>query len=348
MRQLVYLLLVANLVYLGWNVFDARSTTEEEPRLPAIPASVNPLVLLQEKDANTDSAGDVSSRAGDDSTIADEISSRVDEVSIVADEIPGRADEVSIVADERPDHADGGSIITEEISNHVDEAFNSVEDSSTSADETSSGADEDPVLVDEASSGTDEGSIIAADAPSGTDEVSILVDEASSGTDEVSSIDDLTAEQPPGAGAAVLCQALGPFLAVDDLQAVESRLVDLDLQPTRRGLESRELIGYWVYLTAMSQQDVQAVLAILKEHKDKEYYVGKTNFISLGTFKGMDRAERRVKDTREMGLDPVLQERYGTRSSWWLDIQSDGSAAAQLSAIAKSRSELQLVDLACY
>ena len=228
MRHLVYLLLVANLVYLGWNVFESRSMVETERLLPPLPAMVSPLVTLQEREA------------------------------------------------------------------------------------------QEPVMADE--------SVI----------------------DDVSIIEDLTEEQPPGAGVVVLCQALGPFLALDDLQAVENRLVDLGLQPTQRELQSKKLIGYWVYLPAMSPEEVKAVLAILKKHKDKEYYVGKKNFISLGTFGGMARAERRLKETRKMGLDPILQERFASQSNWWLDLQSDGSAAEELNSLVEVRPELQLVDLACY
>jgi|LGVF01.1.fsa_nt_gb hypothetical protein len=228
MRHLVYLLLVVNLVYFGWNVFESSSTPEQARHLPPLPATVSHLVTLQERQAE----------------------------------------------EEKPDEA--------------------------------------------------------------------------SVTDELSSIEDLTTEQPPGAGVAMQCQALGPFLAAKDLQEVESRLLDLGLQPTQRELENKELTGYWVYLPAMPQGDVQAALAILKKNKDKEYYVGKKNFISLGTFKGVTRAERRLKQAREMGLEAVLEERFTTQSAWWLDIQSDGAAAEQLSGIVASRPELQLVELACY
>lgn len=228
MRHLVYLLLVVNLVYLGWNVFESRSASGQVRHLPPLPATVSHLVTLQEREAEEEKPGEVSA------------------------------------------------------------------------------------------------------------------------TDDVSSIEDLTAAQPPGAGVAIQCQALGPFLAAEDMRVIESRLLELDLQPAQRELESKELIGYWVYLPAMPQGDVQAALAILKEHQDKEYYVGKQNFISLGTFKGISRAERRLKQARKMGLEAILEERFTSRSAWWLDIQSDGAAAEQLSGIVASRPELQLVELACY
>ena len=221
MRHLVYLLLVANLVYFGWNIVESRSTGAPSHPLPPLPMTATPLVTLQER-------------------------------------------------------------------------------------------------------------------------------EAASRADDTSAVEALTTEQPPGAGGAILCQALGPFLAQDDLQSLESRLVELGMQPTQRVLESKERIGYWVYLPAMSPDEVEAVRTTLKKHKDKEYFVGKSNFISLGTFEGMERAERRLKQARIMGLDAVLQERYATESTWWLDIQSNPAAAEQLNRIAEGRPDLQLIELACY
>jgi hypothetical protein len=221
MRHLVYLLLVANLVYLGWNIVESRSHGAPPHQLPPLPMTTSPLVTLQER-------------------------------------------------------------------------------------------------------------------------------EAAASVEDTPAIEVLTTEQPPGAGASILCQALGPFLAQDDVQSFKSRLVELGVQPTQRVLESKELVGYWVYLPAMSQDEVESVRATLKKHRDKEYYVGKSNFISLGTFEGMERAERRLKQTRKMGLDAVLQERYESQNTWWLDIQSDPDAADQLNRIAESRPDLQLIKLACY
>ena len=164
----------------------------------------------------------------------------------------------------------------------------------------------------------------------------------------VTDIETLTMEQPPGAGTALVCQALGPFWAVDAVQPVAAKLDQLGLESDQRQVESEELVGYWVYLPAMSSEEVRAVLAILEDNNDEEYYVGKGNHISLGTFKGLDRAERRLQAVRKMGLEATLEERFVTQNAFWLDIQSDGSATPQLQRIAEGNSSLQLVDLACY
>ena len=45
MRHLVYLLLVVNLVYLGWNVFESGSTPEQVRHLPPLPVTVSYLAV---------------------------------------------------------------------------------------------------------------------------------------------------------------------------------------------------------------------------------------------------------------------------------------------------------------
>jgi hypothetical protein len=171
---------------------------------------------------------------------------------------------------------------------------------------------------------------------------------ATAGEEVVTDLETLTAEQPPGAGAVLQCQALGPFLAVDAMRPIAAELGELGLQPEQRQVESKELVGYWVYLPAMPREEIRTVLATLEDYNDKEYYVGKGSFISLGTFKSMERAERRLQSVRKMGLEATLEERFTTQTSFWLDIQSNGSAREQLQRIAEGNSSLQLVDLACY
>lgn len=171
---------------------------------------------------------------------------------------------------------------------------------------------------------------------------------ATAGEEVVTDLETLTAEQPPGAGAVLQCQALGPFLAVDAMRPIAAELGELGLQPEQRQVESKELVGYWVYLPAMPREEIRTVLATLEDYNDKEYYVGKGSFISLGTFKSMERAERRLQSVRKMGLAATLEERFTTQTSFWLDIQSNGSAREQLQRIAEGNSSLQLVDLACY
>jgi len=60
MRHVVYLLLVANLVFLGWNIFQSQSAKQVERELPPIAATAAPLVTLQERELADAAAAGVS------------------------------------------------------------------------------------------------------------------------------------------------------------------------------------------------------------------------------------------------------------------------------------------------
>ena len=52
MRHVVYLLVVVNLVFLGWNIFQSQSAMQVVRDLPPLPETATPLVTLQEKEAS--------------------------------------------------------------------------------------------------------------------------------------------------------------------------------------------------------------------------------------------------------------------------------------------------------
>ena len=63
MRYIVYLLLVANVLYLGWNVSQDKTVVQKHSSAPPMPASVHSLVMLKEPPGNavlqTDRKNDV-------------------------------------------------------------------------------------------------------------------------------------------------------------------------------------------------------------------------------------------------------------------------------------------------
>jgi len=163
----------------------------------------------------------------------------------------------------------------------------------------------------------------------------------------VSEVETLTASQPPGAGAALVCQAIGPFLAMEDLQTVSENLRLQGLQLRQRTTEVQKPNGFWVYLPSMKQEQVLQAVKTLEENKDREYYVGKGNFISLGTFEELSRAEIRLAETRKLGFDPLLEARYQVSTEYWLDIVEQKPVADELNGILKNHPGLKLQDSAC-
>ena len=75
-----------------------------------------------------------------------------------------------------------------------------------------------------------------------------------------------------------------------------------------------------IYLPAMPREQALEYKAVLDENKDKEYFIGKDNIISLGAFKEKVRADRRMKQLRKIGIRAILEPRYKTRNVFWLDL----------------------------
>jgi len=224
MRHLVYLLLVANLVYFGWNLFQDGTATVSTRELPPLPASARPLVTLHELEQRTDAAATEQENKG---------------------------------------------------------------------------------------------------------------------------FDALTMTQPPGAGTTAACQALGPFHADAELRAVAGKFGELGLEPRQRIAEDRKEDGYWVYLPAMERAKALQIAQQLDELNDHEYYIGRDNFMSLGTFEVISRAELRLRQVQDMGLDAILEPRYTTQDAYWLEFSDRDAATPVLEEVMGANPGLQLLTQPC-
>lgn len=248
MRHLVYLLLVANLVYFGWNLYQEQPAGDLVRELPPLPATAKPLVMLRE---------------------------------LQQQEEQRRADQ---------------------------------EQEAQQESEVQGTPSTDPDVED-----------VAA----------------------VAAVEALTQAEPPGIGVSMLCHALGPFLAPEQLEVVAERLGELGLETRKRSAETQQESGWWVYLPAMPRAEATKVMQLMDENNDREYYLGKDNFISLGTFRVQSRAERRMGTVRKLGLEPVLEARYEAQITHWLDFRMTGALDGDLAWIAEDYPELKLEQQAC-
>ena len=165
---------------------------------------------------------------------------------------------------------------------------------------------------------------------------------------EVSAIEHVTGNEPPGAGASMVCQTLGPFLVREAMLAMEAKLVTLKLEPQQRETAIERPIGYWVHLPEMERAEARRQAQILDDHNDKEYYLGKDNVLSLGAFQDIERAKNRLKRVRKLGLEAQQETRYRTVAEYWLDFQLESAAGEQLTELVAEDPDVWLQDNACY
>lgn len=165
---------------------------------------------------------------------------------------------------------------------------------------------------------------------------------------DVSVIDTMTVNEPPGAGVSLLCQTLGPFSVRAAMQEMEAKLVTMDIEPKQRETAKQRPIGYWVHLPEMERAEARRQAQILDDHNDKEYFIGKDNVLSLGAFQDINRAKKRLKRIRKLGLDAQLETRYRTVAEYWLDFELEAAEGEQLTGLVADDQGVWLQDRACY
>jgi len=165
---------------------------------------------------------------------------------------------------------------------------------------------------------------------------------------EVSVIDTVTGNEPPGAGVSMVCQTLGPFLAREAMQEMEAKLVTMNLEPQQRETAKQRPIGYWVHLPEMERAEARRRAQILDDHNDKEYYLARDNVLSLGAFQNINRAKKRLKRVRKLGLDALMETRYRTVAEYWLDFRLESAPGEELTWLVTGDPDVWLQDGACY
>lgn len=164
---------------------------------------------------------------------------------------------------------------------------------------------------------------------------------------DMSEVEAITQLEPPGAGPALGCQTLGPFLAAADLQQAAHELNSRGL--AAQPFESEESVetGYWIYLPPMEWEAAKKITAMLDEKDDKVYFIGKGNLVALGTFDTEDRAKVRLEQLREYGLEPLLEPRYKTRTVHRLELKAAGNNRQDMAAILEEYPDIRLQNAAC-
>jgi hypothetical protein len=282
MRHVIYLLLVANLVFFGWHALQLQKEDGIVLRtLPPIPATAVPLVSLQELEQKQEPV------PGSEPELESVLEVELQEPAPAPEQESGLA--MELLESEPESQPEPESELEVVLEPELLEP------------------DEDPAMIE-----------------------------------------SLTELQPPGNGGAISCQTLGPIMAVAQLRLLDGKLGELGLEFRRRTTGDQKAIGYWVYLPAMERSQALEIKARLDKHKDKEYYIGKDNLISLGIFKVKSRADVRLGQVRKLGLEAVLESRYRKDTVHWLDIDRQSGDGVDLGAVLEEYPGISLQEQACY
>lgn len=160
-------------------------------------------------------------------------------------------------------------------------------------------------------------------------------------------IEALTGSEPPGAGISISCYMLGPFYSGTEMQAAEERLKQSGYKPEQTTTEEEIETGYWIYMPAMEHDEAQEIAELFDSKNDREYFIGKDNVIALGAFKELTRAEIRLEEVQEYGLDPVLEPRYRTETVQWLKFEGPDDEGVDLSAIMEEFPDVRTQQRVC-
>lgn len=136
------------------------------------------------------------------------------------------------------------------------------------------------------------------------------------------------------AGSAMAhCYTLGPFMNEDSVSDASRGLMESGRPFARRASEKKELIGYWVMIPPLKNEDeARNKVQELKLIGDKHHYIvrepaAEKYSISLGVFHSRENAEGRHSRMKNLGYNVKLEGRYRQDPVYWLDYTEQESHA---------------------
>jgi hypothetical protein len=172
---------------------------------------------------------------------------------------------------------------------------------------------------------TSEPSLVPTPAPAPTFAPASTLQTAVTPTPLVSAAAEKVALQTPNVPPIPRCTSVGPFNDIAHVAKAAGLLTQRGFKLQQRAEEGETIEGYWVFVGGLSSdQDVNDVVARLQKNGITDAHVMK-NFstnrrISVGMFSTQDRAEKRAKAVKDMGLEAEVGERKFPGTVYWVDV----------------------------
>jgi hypothetical protein len=130
---------------------------------------------------------------------------------------------------------------------------------------------------------------------------------------------------PHPLGARPPCYSVGPLTSPEEVAGVEGWLEARGGRSTLREDERRELALYWVYFAPLPDRDAaDARVERLRVQGVADIYIiprgDMANAISLGVYSRRASLERRLRELRAKGHEPLIAPRYRTKKASWFDV----------------------------
>lgn len=151
------------------------------------------------------------------------------------------------------------------------------------------------------------------------------------------------------------CFSLGPFSSSSKAKNALQQLQKWGVEAEFRKSEERVREGFWVLLPPASSRDAaQETITELKLKGEKDFFLvvsgQQENGISLGVFAKSDSANRRLKQVKDKGFEPVVQTIDLPSKDFWLDWPRNSQVLltdSQIQQLKKESTEIGQVEVKC-
>jgi cell division septation protein DedD len=124
------------------------------------------------------------------------------------------------------------------------------------------------------------------------------------------------------------CISIGPFQDLPSATQASAALRTAG-HDSRQRLEQGQLwVGYWVSVSGFgNREEAERAVTKLKQSGLSDVYISlsgggdaPTNIVSLGVFKESERAQRMLREAKQLGFDAQISDRTRAGSVYWIDI----------------------------
>jgi hypothetical protein len=144
-------------------------------------------------------------------------------------------------------------------------------------------------------------------------------------------VEPLSTETSPAPSVAVArdealpCMSIGPFADLPQASQAQAALRAAGFQPRQRAEQGELWAGYWVSVQGLATREAaESALRMLMGSGISDVYLmpgsDPPNVLSLGVFSDYQRAQRRVKEARALGLTARIDDRKRAGSVYWIEV----------------------------